>query len=182
MTDLSRVPVLISRLDPGLPLPAYAHPGDAGADLYAREDVTLAPGQRALVPTGVAIALPAGYAAFVHPRSGLAARHGITVLNAPGTVDAGYRGEILVNLLNTDPGQAFAITRGDRIAQLVVQPVSEADFVEVRSLPGSQRGDNGHGASGGFGTTGPSTTAPATSAASTSAATPTAMTSTTTKD
>jgi len=182
MNDPSAVPVLISRLDPGLPLPAYAHPGDAGADLHAREDVTLAPGQRALVPTGVAIALPAGYAAFVHPRSGLASRHGITVLNAPGTVDAGYRGEILVNLLNTDPSQAFAITRGDRIAQLVVQPVSEAHFVEVRSLPGSQRGDNGHGASGGFGTPGPSITAPATSAASTPAATPTAMTSTTTKD
>ena len=146
MNDPSAVPVLISRLDPGLPLPAYAHPGDAGADLHARRDVTLAPGQRALVPTGVAIALPDGYAAFVHPRSGLASRHGITVLNAPGTVDAGYRGEILVNLLNTDPRQAFAITRGDRIAQLVVQPVSEAHFVEVRSLPGSQRGDNGHAA------------------------------------
>jgi len=182
MNDPSAVPVLISRLDPGLPLPAYAHPGDAGADLHAREDVTLAPGQRALVPTGVAIALPDGYAAFVHPRSGLASRHGVTVLNAPGTVDAGYRGEILVNLLNTDPSQAFAITRGDRIAQLVVQPVSEAHFVEVRSLPGSQRGDNGHGASGGFGTPGPSITAPATSAASIPAATPTAMTSTTTKD
>jgi dUTP pyrophosphatase len=165
MTDPWRIQVLISRLDPGLPLPGYAHPGDAGADLHAREDVTLAPGQRALVPTGVAIALPAGYAGFVHPRSGLAARHGITVLNAPGTVDAGYRGEILVNLINTDPCQAFAITRGDRIAQLVVQPVSEAHFVEVRSLPGSQRGDNGHGASGGFGTQNPSATTSGTSAA-----------------
>jgi len=113
--------------------------------------VVLAPGHRALVPTGVAIALPAGYAAFVHPRSGLAARHGITVLNAPGTIDAGYRGEILVNLLNTDTSQSFTITRGDRIAQLVVQRVSEAHFVEVSSLPGSHRGDNGHGASGGFG-------------------------------
>ena len=152
MTDPSRVQVLISRLDPYLPMPSYAHPGDAGADLYARQGVFLAPGQRALVPTGVAIALPAGYAAFVHPRSGLAARHGITVLNAPGTVDAGYRGEILVNLLNTDTQQGFTITAGDRIAQLVVQRVSEAHFVEVRSLPGSQRGDNGHGASGGFGT------------------------------
>ena len=178
MTDSSRIQVLISRLDPDLPLPAYAHPGDAGADLHAREDVTLAPGQRALVPTGVAIALPAGYAAFVHPRSGLAARHGITVLNAPGTVDAGYRGEILVNLLNTDPRQAFAITRGDRIAQLVVQPVSEAHFVEVRSLPGSQRGDNGHGASGGFGTQNRSTTTSGTTAVATStAATSTAATS-----
>jgi dUTP pyrophosphatase len=105
-----------------------------------------------MVPTGVAIAVPAGYAAFVHPRSGLAAKHGVTVLNAPGTVDAGYRGEILVNLLNTDTDQALAITRGDRIAQLVVQRVSEIHFVEVKSLPGSQRGDNGHGASGGFGT------------------------------
>ena len=158
MVDPSRVRVLISRLDPDLPMPGYAHPGDAGADLHARQDVFLAPGQRALVPTGVAIALPDGYAAFVHPRSGLAARHGITVLNAPGTVDAGYRGEILVNLLNTDAEEGFAIARGDRIAQLVVQQVSRAHFVEVRSLPGSQRGDNGHGASGGFGTPAPSTT------------------------
>ena len=151
MTDPSRVQVLILRLDPDLPMPRYAHPGDAGADLHARQDVFLAPGERALVPTGVAIALPAWYAAFVHPRSGLAARHGITVLNAPGTVDAGYRGEILVNLINTDAHQGFAITRGDRVAQLVVQRVSEAHFVEVGSLPGSHRGDNGHGASGGFG-------------------------------
>jgi len=151
VTDPSRVEVLISRLDPGLPTPCYAHPGDAGADLHAREDVLLAPGQRALVPTGVAIALPAGYAAFVHPRSGLAARHGITMVNAPGTVDAGYRGEILVNLLNTDTHEEFSITRGDRIAQLVVQRVSEVNFLEVVALPGSQRGDNGHGASGGFG-------------------------------
>jgi len=113
MTDPSQVRVLISRLDPELPMPCYAHPGDAGADLYARQDVVLPSGQRALVPTGVAIALPAGYAAFVHPRSGLAARHGITVVNAPGTVDAGYRGEILVNLLNTDTQQAFTIARGD---------------------------------------------------------------------
>ena len=151
MIDPSRVQVLISRLDPGLPMPRYAHPGDAGVDLHAREDVSLAPGQRALVPTGVAIALPAGYAAFVHPRSGLAARHGISMVNAPGTIDAGYRGEILVNLLNTDNHEAFSISRGDRIAQLVVQRVSEAHFVEVESLPGSQRGDTGHGASGGFG-------------------------------
>ena len=143
--------MLISRLDPGLPLPTYAHPGDAGADLYARESVKLAPGQRALVPTGVAIALPAGYAGFVHPRSGLATRHGITLVNAPGTIDAGYRGEILVNLLNTDTDRAFTIARGDRIAQLVVQRVDEAHFIEVESLPGSHRGDTGHGASGGFG-------------------------------
>jgi dUTP pyrophosphatase len=151
VTEPSRVQVLISRLDPDLPTPCYAHPGDAGADLLAREDVLLAPGQRALVPTGVAIALPAGYAAFVLPRSGLAARHGITMVNAPGTIDAGYRGEILVNVLNTDTHEEFSITRGDRIAQLVVQRVSEAHFLEVVSLPGSQRGDNGHGASGGFG-------------------------------
>ncbi|HZW43993.1 MAG TPA: dUTP diphosphatase [Dermatophilaceae bacterium] len=158
MIDPSRVQVLISRLDPDLPLPCYAHPGDAGVDLYAREDMDLAPGQRALVSTGVAIALPAGYAGFVHPRSGLAARHGITMVNAPGTIDAGYRGEILVNLLNTDSHEAFSIIRGDRIAQLVVQRVSEAHFVEVESLPGSQRGDTGHGASGGFGPPPASTT------------------------
>ncbi|MEP7017791.1 MAG: dUTP diphosphatase [Actinomycetota bacterium] len=151
MADPSQVEVLISRLDPGLPVPRYAHPGDAGADLYARHDVILAPGQRALVATGVAIALPTGFAAFVHPRSGLAARHGITLVNSPGTVDAGYRGEILVNLLNTDSNEAFTIARGDRIAQLVVQRVNEAHFVEVGSLPGSHRGDTGHGDSGGFG-------------------------------
>jgi dUTP pyrophosphatase len=158
VTDPARVPVLIARLDPDLPMPGYAHPGDAGADLHAREDVRLAPGQRALVPTGVAIARPAGYAAFVHPRSGLAARHGITMVNAPGTIDAGYRGEILVNLLNTDAHEAFTLARGDRIAQLVVQRVSEASFVEVNSLPGSHRGDTGHGASGGFGPPPASTT------------------------
>jgi dUTP pyrophosphatase len=167
MIDPSRVQVLISRLDPGLPLPRYAHPGDAGVDLYASEDVSLAPGHRALVATGVAIALPAGYAAFVHPRSGLAAKHGITVVNAPGTIDAGYRGEILVNLLNTDINEAFVISRGDRIAQLVVQRVGEAHFVEVESLPGSQRGDTGHGASGGFGPPPSSTTTSQTSQTST---------------
>jgi dUTP pyrophosphatase len=139
------------RLDPSLPLPAYAHPGDAGADLVSRVDVTLAPGQRVLVPTGLAIALPEGYAAFTHPRSGLAARHGITIVNAPGTVDAGYRGEILVNLVNLDPQEPFEVHRGDRIAQLVVQRVAEVDFVEVDSLPESSRGETGHGASGGFG-------------------------------
>lgn len=159
MTESSRVQVLLSRLDPALPMPGYANPGDAGVDLHAREGVVLAPGERALVPTGIAIALPVGYAAFVHPRSGLAARHGVTVLNAPGTVDAGYRGEILVNLLNTDSSQEFTITRGDRIAQLIIQKVNEAVFIEVRSLPGSHRGDNGHGASGGFGTP-PSSTSP----------------------
>jgi dUTP pyrophosphatase len=144
--------VLLRRLDPELPVPGYAHPGDAAVDLHAREDVTLAPGERALVPTGVAIALPQGYAAFVHPRSGLASRHGITTLNAPGTVDAGYRGEIHVNLINTDTDQEFTLRRGDRVAQLVVQQVSRIRFIEVDSLPGSHRGETGHGASGGFGT------------------------------
>ena len=146
-----RVPVAVRRLDPDLPLPGYAHPGDAGADLVARIDVTLQPGERTLVPTGIAIALPQGYAAFTHPRSGLAARHGITIVNAPGTVDAGYRGEILVNLVNLDRREPFEVRRGDRIAQLIVQRVAETTFVEVDSLPESSRGETGHGASGGFG-------------------------------
>jgi dUTP pyrophosphatase len=141
--------VLIKRLDPGLPLPAYAHPGDAGADLMAAADVELAPGERALVPTGVAIALPPGYAAFVHPRSGLAARNGVTLVNAPGTVDAGYRGEIMVTLLNTDTAAPVRFRRGDRIAQLVIQRVEHAAFHEVDSLPGSARGDGGFGSTGG---------------------------------
>lgn len=145
------VPVLLQRLDDALPVPGRAHPGDAGVDLYAREDVTLAPGHRALVPTGVAIALPDGYAAFTHPRSGLATRHGITIVNAPGTIDAGYRGEIMVNLLNTDAAESFTVRRGDRIAQLIVQEVSVVTFTEVATLPGSARGTTGHGASGGFG-------------------------------
>ncbi|MEO3939155.1 dUTP diphosphatase [Dermatophilaceae bacterium Soc4.6] len=143
--------VLLKRLDADLPAPAYAHPGDAGADLRARVDVVLGPGERALVPTGVAIALPAGYAAFTHPRSGLATRHGITIVNAPGTIDAGYRGEIMVNLVNLDQHEVFTVRRGDRIAQLVVQMVARVDFVEQDSLPDSRRGDTGHGASGGFG-------------------------------
>ena len=151
MADPSRVPVQIRRLDPELPLPAYTHPGDAGADLRAAADVTLAPGERALVPTGVAIALPVGYVGLVHPRSGLAARHGISIVNAPGTVDAGYRGEILVNLVNLDAVETFTVRRGDRIAQLVVQQVAIADFAEVDSLSESARGETGHGASGGFG-------------------------------
>jgi dUTP pyrophosphatase len=144
-----RVQVLIQRLDPGLPLPERAHPGDAGADLFAAEDVELAPGQRAVVPTGVAIALPDGYAAFVHPRSGLAARYGVTIVNAPGTVDAGYRGEIRVTLLNTDAGNPVRFQRGDRIAQLVVQRVECPAFHEVERLPGSARGDGGFGSTGG---------------------------------
>jgi dUTP pyrophosphatase len=141
--------VLITRLDPDLPLPGYAHPGDAGADLVAATDVELAPGQRAVVPTGVAIALPDGYAAFVHPRSGLAAKHGVTIVNAPGTVDAGYRGEIKVTMLNTDATETVRFVRGDRIAQLVIQRVEHAVFHEVQTLPGSVRGDGGFGSTGG---------------------------------
>lgn len=142
--------ILLVMLDPELPEPAYAHPGDAGADLVARVDVELAPGARATVPTGVSIALPDGYAAFVHPRSGLAARHGVTVVNAPGTVDAGYRGEIAVTLLNTDPVAPVTLRRGDRIAQLVVQRVERARFVRAERLPGSHRGEGGFGSSGGW--------------------------------
>ena len=145
------MPVHLRRLDPGLPVPSYAHPGDAGADLHAAAEVTLAPGERSLVPTGVALALPDGYVGLVHPRSGLAARHGVTIVNAPGTVDAGYRGEVLVNLVNLDPREPFTVRRGDRIAQLVVQRVARVSFVEVDSLEDSSRGDTGHGASGGFG-------------------------------
>lgn len=128
--------------------PAYAHPGDAGADLVAAESIVLAPGERATVRTGTAIALPDGFAAFVVPRSGLAARHGITIVNAPGTVDAGYRGEIKVTLLNTDRQHAFAVETGDRIAQLIVWPVARARFVPVQSLPGSHRGEHGFGSTG----------------------------------
>src|SRR5690606_37740836 len=142
------VEVLIQRLDPDLPPPAYAHPGDAGADLHAREDVELLPGERAVVPTGIAIALPDGYAAFVHPRSGLAARLGVTLVNAPGTIDAGYRGEIKVTLINTDTKNTVRLRRGDRIAQLVIQRVERARFHEVERLPGSARGENGFGSTG----------------------------------
>jgi dUTP pyrophosphatase len=145
------VDVLITRLDPDVPLPSYAQPHDAGADLVSAEDVDLGPGERAVVGTGIAIALPAGYAAFVHPRSGLAAKHGVTVVNAPGTIDAGYRGEIKVILLNTDPLRPVSFRRGDRIAQLVVQRVERAEFREVTALPGSARGDNGFGSTGGHG-------------------------------
>jgi len=148
---MSQLPVLVHRLDPDLPLPGYARPGDAGLDLYARIDVTLAPGERALIPTGIAIALPPGYAAFGHPRSGLATRHGITLVNAPGTVDSGYRGEIQVNLINHDPCETFQVRRGDRIAQLVVQRVEQISWIETDSLPESARGETGHGATGGFG-------------------------------
>jgi dUTP pyrophosphatase len=143
------VEVLITRLDPDVPLPSYARQDDAGADLVCAGDVDLAPGQRAVVGTGIAIALPAGYAAFVHPRSGLAARHGVTLVNAPGTIDAGYRGEIKVVLLNTDPATPVSFRRGDRIAQLVVQRVERAAFREVAALPDSARSDNGFGSTGG---------------------------------
>jgi dUTP pyrophosphatase len=143
------VEVLITRLDPDVPLPSYARQDDAGADLVCAEDVDLAPGQRAVVGTGIAIALPAGYAAFVHPRSGLAVRHGVTLVNAPGTIDAGYRGEIKVVLLNTDPATPVSFRRGDRIAQLVVQRVERAAFREAAVLPDSARGDNGFGSTGG---------------------------------
>ncbi len=129
-------------------VPSYAHPGDAGADLVSTDELVLEPGQRATVGTGVSIALPDGYVAFVVPRSGLAAKHGITVVNSPGTVDAGYRGEIRVTLLNTDSTEAYPVAVGDRIAQLIVMPVSRARFIPVETLPGSHRG------SGGFGSTG----------------------------
>lgn len=129
-------------------LPVYAHPGDAGADLVASETVELAPGERVTVGTGTAIALPDGYVAFVVPRSGLAARHGITIVNTPGTVDAGYRGELRVILLNTDRSTPYTVTAGDRIAQLVVMPVSRARFVPVDRLPGSHRGEDGFGSTG----------------------------------
>jgi dUTP pyrophosphatase len=142
--------VLITRTDDGVPLPSYSHPGDAGADLVSTVDVHLAPGERALVPTGIAIALPDGYAAFVHPRSGLAARFGVSIVNAPGTVDAGYRGEIKVLLVNLDPHGPVDLRRGDRVAQLVIQRVEKARFVEVDRLPGSARGDGGYGSTGGF--------------------------------
>ena len=129
-------------------VPQYAHPGDAGADLVSAEDVVLAPGERAVIGTGTAIALPDGYVAFVVPRSGLAAKHGITIVNSPGTVDAGYRGEIRVTLLNTDARESYAISPGDRIAQLVVMPVSRARFIPVERLPGSDRGEGGFGSTG----------------------------------
>jgi dUTP pyrophosphatase len=144
------IEVLILRLDPELPVPSYAHPGDAGADLVTRVDVIIPPSGRVTVPTGVAIALPDGYAAFVHPRSGLAARHGLTIVNAPGTVDAGYRGEIAVTLLNTDATAPVVLHRGDRVAQLVVQRVARARFIEAERLPGSHRGEGGFGSSGGW--------------------------------
>ena len=145
-----RLPLPIKRLDRELPLPRYAHDTDAGADLYAREAVVLQPGERALVPTGVALAIPTGFVGLVHPRSGLAHKAGLSIVNAPGTVDAGYRGEIKVCLINLDPRTPIEIERGDRIAQLVIQRVEHADFVEVDELDDTDRGTGGHGSTGGF--------------------------------
>ena len=144
------VQIPVRRLDPELPLPSYAHAGDAGADLHAAAELTLQPGERALVPTGIAMALPEGYVGLVHPRSGLAARHGISIVNAPGTIDAGYRGEVQVCLVNTDGTEAFTVHRGDRIAQLVVQRCETAAFVEAAELAESARGEGGYGSTGGF--------------------------------
>ena len=142
--------VHVRRLDPDVPLPVYAHPGDAGCDLVTTQDVELGPGERALLPTGLALALPDGYAAFVHPRSGLAARHGVSIMNAPGTVDAGYRGELQVCLVNHDLHEPVRLRRLDRIAQLVVQRVEHVVWREVEGeLPGSSRGTGGHGSTGG---------------------------------
>ena len=144
---MKRVQVLVTRLDPELPMPDFAKAGDAGADLRARIDLTIRPGERVLVPTGLAIALPSGYAAFVHPRSGLALRHGIAMVNAPGTIDSGFRGELQVILINHGQ-EEFLISRGDRIAQLVIQKVENAEFVEVTQLPGTARGGDGFGSTG----------------------------------
>lgn len=152
---MSSVEVLLSRIDPGVPLPSYAHPGDAGADLVTTTDVVIPPGERAVVGTGIAVALPLGYAGFVHPRSGLAARVGLSVVNTPGTIDAGYRGEIKVCLVNHDLREPISLRRGDRIAQLVVQRVAHAVFREVAdALPDTVRGAGGYGSTGGHATLG----------------------------
>jgi len=145
---VSPVSILVQMLDPDMPEPRREHPGDAGWDLRSRIDIELGPGERALIPTGIAIALPEGYVGLVHPRSGLAIRHGFTLVNAPGTIDAGYRGEICVIGVNTDHHQSFRVTRGDRIAQLVVQEFCALDVEVVDALPGSHRGDGGFGSSG----------------------------------
>ena len=145
---MSNVQVLITRLDESIPLPRYAKGGDAGADIVSRIDITLKPGERALVPTGISIALPDGYAAFVHPRSGLAIKHGVTMVNAPGTVDAGFRGELQCIMINHDQHESITFKKGDRIAQLVIQKVECAEFIEVTDLPGSGRGTDGFGSTG----------------------------------
>jgi dUTP pyrophosphatase len=144
------LPVLVRRVHPDVALPMYAHPGDAGADLVTTQAADLAPGERVVLPTGIAIALPDGYAAFVHPRSGLAARCGVALVNAPGTIDAGYRGEIKVIIVNLDPRVPVKFAVGDRICQLVIQRVERAEFHEVEELPGAGRGDAGYGSTGGF--------------------------------
>ncbi len=144
--------VELTLLDKGLEPPSYSHPGDAGADLRSTVDCELKPGERRLVPTGVALSLPFGYVGLIHPRSGLATKHGITIVNAPGTVDAGYRGEIAVTLLNTDAAETFRVSRGDRIAQLVIQTVETAEFKIVDELSSSVRGSGGFGSTGGFST------------------------------
>lgn len=145
------VRVQLKMLDDGIAPPSYAHPGDAGADLCSRVDIDLAPGERVLVPTGVSMALPFGFVALVHPRSGLATKHGLTIVNSPGTVDAGYRGELMVTLLNTDKSETIRLSRGDRIAQLVIQRVEHAIFDVVPELGESVRGTDGFGSTGGFG-------------------------------
>lgn len=144
--------VTVKRLDPDVPMPQYAHPGDAGADLVTTLDVDIAPGERILVPTGIAVALPEGFAAFVHPRSGLALRLGLSIVNTPGTIDAGYRGEIKVLLINHDPHESISLRRGDRIAQLVIQRVERPQFIEVDELSDSVRGAGGYGSTGGHAT------------------------------
>ncbi len=146
--SLLRVTDIVDVLIKSDHLPEYAHPGDAGADLVSTIDLVLQPGERALIPTGVSIALPEGYVAFVVPRSGLATKHGITIVNSPGTVDAGYRGELKATLLNTDASEPYSISAGDRIAQLIVMPVSRARFIPVDELPDSQRGAGGFGSTG----------------------------------
>jgi len=145
---MKNLQVLITRLDESIPLPTYAKGGDAGADIVSRVDITIKPGERALVPTGISIALPDGYAAFVHPRSGLAIKHGVTMVNAPGTVDAGFRGELQCIMINHDLLESITFKKGDRIAQLVIQKVERAEFVEVKDLPGSGRGTGGFGSTG----------------------------------
>lgn len=145
---MSGVDVLIQRLDPGIPLPAHAHPGDAGLDLVTTVAATIPPGARQLLPTGIAVALPAGFVAWVVPRSGLAVRHGVSLVNSPGTVDAGYRGEIQVIVVNHDPEKAVTFERGDRIAQMIVQQVPTVRLHEVEQLPGSDRGEAGFGSTG----------------------------------
>ena len=142
------VDVLVRRLDPEIDLPSYAHPGDAGLDLVTTVDAVVPPGERVLLPTGIAVALPEGYVAFVHPRSGLAVKYGVSLVNSPGTIDAAYRGEIAVSLVNLDPRDAVTLRRGDRVAQLVIQRVEHAVLHEVDVLPGSDRGEGGFGSSG----------------------------------